>query len=221
MYNIKFPPVNNANEDGILAIGGDLSISMLVSAYKQGIFPWPISDEYPLCWFAPDPRGIIDFYDLKIPTSFKKKLKKFDREIIIKFNQNFEEVINACRNTARKGQSSTWITDEIVAGYINLHHHGYAYSIEAYREDELVGGLYGVCIGDFFSGESMFFKETDISKYCLYKLILHLRSKNVQWLDTQMVTNVVKNFGGKEIRREEFMKKIAAKNFDLSSSLLF
>lgn len=219
MYKVKFPPVHMANQDGIVAIGGDLELSTLVSAYQQGIFPWPISTEYPLCWFAPDPRGIIDLNEIKIPKSFKKKINKFDREIVIKFNQNFLEVINNCRNIPRKDQQSTWITDEIVNGYINLHNHGFAYSIEAYRDEELKAGLYGVNIGDFFSGESMFYKETDLSKYCLYKLLMHLKSKGVEWLDTQMVTEVVRTFGGKEIDRNEFMKLLAAKNFNLSSSL--
>jgi leucyl/phenylalanyl-tRNA---protein transferase len=220
MPRVVFPPVESANEDGIVAIGGDLSLEVLLTAYTQGIFPWPVSKEYPLCWFSLDPRGIIDFKNFKIPTSFKKKIKKFDAEIDIKFNTNFEAVIDHCKKIKRTDQSTTWITDDIVDGYINLFHHGYAYSIEAYQDNVLSAGLYGVCIGDYFSGESMFHTISDLSKYCIYKLIETLKAKNIKWLDTQMVTPVVQSFGGSEIPRDEFMKMLSQKDFSIATSLI-
>ena len=203
MRKVVFPPIESATEDGLVAIGGDLEIDTLQAAYQQGIFPWPISVELPLAWFSPDPRGMLDFSELHVPSSFKKFLKKHPYQVT--FNQAFDEVIKQCAWAKRKDQPSTWITPDIIKGYEKLFKNELAYSVEVWNEDELVGGLYGVSMGTFFSGESMFTKEDNASKLGLYSLILHLESKGIKWLDTQMVTNVVENFGGKYLPRQVFL----------------
>ena len=205
MRKIVFPPIESATEDGLVAIGGDLEIDTLSEAYKQGIFPWPISVELPLAWFSPDPRGILDFNQLHLPRSFEKYLRKHPYQIT--FNQAFDEVIRECARIKRNGQSQTWITQDIIIGYEKLFRHGQAYSVDVWREDKLVGGVYGACFGDFFSGESMFSREENASKVGLHGLIKHLSDRGVKWLDTQMVTPVVESFGGKYISRSSFLER--------------
>lgn len=208
MAIVEFPPIESADEDGLLAIGGDLEVVSLIKAYSEGIFPWPISEDYPLAWFSPNPRGILKYEDLNISKSLKKLLKK--KSFSVRFNQNFKAVIQACsKSQNRKGQSSTWITDEIIDGYIKLHKAGFAYSAEAYnKSNELVGGVYGVALEGFVSGESMFYLESNASKVALVGLMEYLNNKGVHWIDTQMTTPVVENLGGKEIEREEFIKML-------------
>ena len=207
MAIVEFPPIDSADEHGLLAIGGDLEIESLLLAYSKGIFPWPISDEYPLAWFSPDPRGILFFDKLHLGKSFKKFLKNNPYEI--KFNHNFEAVIMNCANVKRNDQTSTWITKEIIDAYIKLQKRGFAYSIETYLEDRLVGGVYGVCINRFYSGESMFHLEDNASKVALVSLLYLLKQRDIGWLDTQMVTPVVESLGGLEIPRETFVKMLA------------
>jgi leucyl/phenylalanyl-tRNA--protein transferase len=201
-----FPPVNESDEHGLLALGGDLEIESLLLAYSQGIFPWPISDEYPLAWFSPDPRGILAFDKLHLGKSFRKFLKKSPYEV--KFNTNFEAVIMNCARVKRAGQDATWINQEIIDAYIKMHQSGYAYSIETYLEDRLVGGVYGVCINRFYSGESMFHLEENASKVALVSLMYLLKQRDIGWIDTQMVTPVVEGLGGIEIPREIFLKML-------------
>lgn len=209
MAIVDFPPVESADESGLVAVGGDLEIPSLVLAYRRGIFPWPISRDYPLAWFSPDPRGILEIKDLNISSSLKKAIKKdlFD----VKFNLKFIDVIEACASLEnRKHETDTWITPDIIQGYINFHNSGHAYSVEAYNKDtgELAGGLYGVMVGGHVSGESMFYKETNASKIALVTLLKRLEEFGIEFLDTQMVTPVVEALGGKEIPRNEFLKKI-------------
>jgi leucyl/phenylalanyl-tRNA--protein transferase len=208
MAIVEFPPRESADEEGLLAIGGDLEVVSLLKAYSEGIFPWPISKDYPLAWFSPNPRGILRYEDLKISKSLKKLLnkKKFD----LRFNQNFEAVIKACSlSKNRKGQTSTWITDEIINGYINLHHAGFAYSAETYNSsNQLVGGVYGVALEGFVTGESMFYLESNASKVALVGLMEHLKALGISWIDTQMITPVVENLGGVEIDRPQFLKRL-------------
>jgi leucyl/phenylalanyl-tRNA--protein transferase len=206
MAIVAFPPVEESDEHGLLALGGDLEVESLLLAYSQGIFPWPISEEYPLAWFSPDPRGILAFDKLHLSTSFRKFLKKnpFD----VRFNTNFEAVIMNCARVKRNDQSTTWITDEIINAYIELHKLGFAYSVETYFEDRLVGGVYGVCINRFYSGESMFHLEDNASKVALVSLMYMLKQRDIGWLDTQMVTPVVKSLGGVEIPRETYLKML-------------
>lgn len=206
MRKILFPPVETATEDGLVAIGGDLEIDTLIEAYRQGIFPWPISLDFPLAWFSPNPRGVLIFDEFHLPRSFQKFLKKHSFQVT--FNQAFDEVIRQCARIQRKNQPSTWITPDIIKGYEKLFKAGLAYSVEVWNQEQLVGGLYGVSMGNFFSGESMFSKEPNASKFGLMGLVKHLQDRGITWLDTQMVTPVVELFGGKYISREEFLKRL-------------
>lgn len=206
MAIIAFPPVDESDEHGLVAVGGDLEIDSLLLAYSQGIFPWPISDEYPLAWFSPDPRGILAFEKLHLGKSFRKFLKNNPYEV--KFNTNFEAVIMNCARVKRPEQASTWINQEIIDAYIKMYQQGFAYSIETYLEDRLVGGVYGVCINRFYSGESMFHLEDNASKVALVSLLYLLKQRDIGWIDTQMVTPVVGNLGGIEIPRETFLKML-------------
>lgn len=204
----NFPPIDLADEHGLLALGGDLEVDTLLLAYRRGIFPWPISDEYPLAWFSPDPRGILTKETLHRPKSLQKALNK--SSLTIHFNKDFDATIEACAKVhSSRGSYETWITEEIIAGYKKLHRAGHAYSAEAYNLDnQLVGGLYGVHIGGYLTGESMFYKEDNASKFVLSSLMEFLFTKGINWLDTQMVTPVVKTLGGVEIPRKVFIENL-------------
>lgn len=206
MAIIEFPPIETADESGLLALGGDLEVESLILAYRQGIFPWPISDEYPLAWFSPDPRGIIEFDHLKIGKRLKRYLKSCPYRIT--FNQNFDDVISECASVPRPDQGSTWITPEIIKAYHNLFSHQLSYSVEVWDEKQLVGGIYGVCIHGIISGESMFHTKPNASKFALIFLMLLLKKAGIEWLDTQMVTPVVESLGGREIPRTTYMHKL-------------
>lgn len=208
---IVFPPVESASDDGLVAVGGDLELDTLLEAYQKGIFPWPLST-YPLnvdlpnTWFSPDPRGILEFKKLHVPRSFVKFLKK--SPFTVTFNRAFPDVIVNCAKMPRKDQPGTWITPDIINAYLNMFQAGYAYSVEVWNGKNLVGGMYGVIIGDFVSGESMFTLEANAGKEALYTLVHQLQDKGISWLDTQMVTEVVKQFGGKYVPRPVFLKKL-------------
>ena len=204
MAILEFPPVHECDEDGLLALGGDLELESLLLAYSQGIFPWPINRQFPLAWFSPDPRGILYYENLHLSKSFKKFLKK--SPYTIKFNTQFEEVIKMCAFVHKTKGPGTWITQEIIDAYLNLHNNGFAYSVETYLNEELVGGVYGVCINNFYSGESMFHKADNASKVALVALMYKLNDLGIKWLDTQMVTPIVESLGGREIPREDFLK---------------
>lgn len=206
MAIVDFPPVDSADEHGLLALGGDLDVDSLLLAYSRGIFPWPISEEYPLAWFSPNPRGILAFEKLHLSKSLRKFLKNNPYEV--RFNTNFEQVIMNCAMVARADNQGTWITQEIIEGYIRLHKDGYAYSVETYLDGTLVGGVYGVCINRFYSGESMFHKADNASKVALVALLYSLNQQDIGWLDTQMVTPVVESLGGMEVPRETYLKML-------------
>ncbi len=201
-----FPPVETADEHGLLALGGDLELESLLLAYSKGIFPWPISKEYPLAWFSPDPRGILAFEKLHMGKTLRKFLKNNPYEI--KFNTNFEAVIMNCAQVPRSDNQGTWITEDIINGYINLYKQGFAYSVETYLDERLVGGVYGVCINKFYSGESMFHIEDNASKVALVSLLYQLHQQGIGWIDTQMVTPVVESLGGVAIARETYLKML-------------
>lgn len=203
MAPVQFPSIEEATEEGLIGVGGDLTPETLVTAYSQGIFPWPISAEYPLTWFSPDPRGILLVDDLHCSKSFKKFLKNHPYQII--FNQDFDAIIHACQSASRPHQVSTWITHQMLKAYIKLFEAGYAFCVGVYRQKELVGGLYGVKIGQYYAGESMFFIEDNASKLALYTLVQKLKEEHIPWLDTQMVTDVTKSLGAKEIPRSYFI----------------
>lgn len=203
MRKVVFPPVEAATEDGLVAVGGDLQADTILEAYSRGIFPWPLSPEFPLAWFSPDPRGILEFKDMHVPKSLVKFLKKspFD----IKHDTSFAEIIRLCAIVPRKDQPSTWITPDIIHGYTTLFEQGYAWCCGAWMGQRLVGGLYGVKLGAFRSGESMFTLEDNAGKAALLAATERFQLEGISWMDTQMVTPVVRGLGGKEIDRKVFL----------------
>ncbi|EQC46025.1 leucyl/phenylalanyl-tRNA--protein transferase [Bacteriovorax sp. Seq25_V] len=221
---IDFPNIDTADENGLLALGGDLHPDSLLLAYGRGIYPWPIGRDFPMAWFSPSKRGVIFTEDLHVSRSLLKFIKKCDFSVT--FNTDFKEVISTCAKVHNQSREGTWITKEIIDGYTEFHHHEHAYSIEVRNpKGELIGGLYGVILGGFISGESMFHKEKNASKVALFVLLYNLRKLGIPYLDTQMITNTTKNFGATEISRDKFkhllqmslgMKKIDVKNFNLN-----
>lgn len=166
-HELKFPNPKNADKDGLLAVGGDLSIERLLLAYSNGIFPWYGPDD-PILWYAPRKRCVLFPQDIKISKSMKQVLRSNQFEIRI--NTAFEDVINACANTVRPGQDGTWIQEELIESFLELHKMGFAISIETWKNNELVGGLYGLTIGKIFCGESMFSKVSNASKFAFIHL---------------------------------------------------
>lgn len=193
--------------EGVIAAGGHMTPELLIHAYNHGVFPWP-HEGYPLLWFCPDERGIIDFSELHLQKSFQKWLRKHRSEFTITMNKNFLAVLQQCRAVPRRGQAGSWINDEIEKNYLLLHQAGHAYSLEVWREDQLVGGIYGVQSEKYYSCESMFHRETNTSKLALFELIKHLQQSGQTWIDVQMVTEVCERFGGSYIPKNEFLKRI-------------
>lgn len=201
-----FLPSDQWGADDVVAIGNNLSVEVLKEAYRKGIFPWP-HPGWPLLWFSPDPRGILFFSGYHVPKSLRKKVKKGDLHVT--FNEAFFEVIRHCAAVGRRGQSGTWITEEMIQAYQKLHHLKYAHSVEAWNDSgELVGGLYGVYIDGVFSAESMFHYASDASKLCLYYLIEKLREQGTDWLDIQMLTPHLKQWGATEVSRGRYLQLI-------------
>lgn len=201
--NEPFPPVELADEDGCLAYSMELSLAKLIEAYHKGIFPWYNEGE-PVIWWSPNPRMVLFPKDLKVSKSMKKVLR--DNVFTITYNQNFEAVIENCRAVPRIGQNGTWITDEIIESYIALHKLGLAKSVEVWNKDnQLVGGLYGVQIKRVFCGESMFAKESNASKAGFISFILENVDK-YDIIDCQVHTNHLESLGAKLIPRNEYLK---------------
>jgi len=201
--NSLFSDPDKADADGLLAIGGDLSVNTLINAYSHGIFPW-YSKEMPILWWCPDPRLVLFPDKFKISKSLIHIIKK--KKYIVKIDENFEKVIENCALSKRKGQIGTWITNEMKEAYIQLFREGYAHSFETYYNDELVGGLYGISLGRTFFGESMFYKMTDASKVALYYLVERLKKWEFHFIDAQQSTQHLKMLGAEEISREEFLR---------------
>lgn len=200
-----FPPPHLADDDGLLAVGGDLSVKRLLLAYSQGIFPW-YSDDSPILWWSPDPRLVLIPGELHISRSLRQAMKKGTFRVTV--DTAFEEVIRCCAAVRRKGQRGTWITEDMIKAYIRLHHSGYAHSVESWREDRLAGGLYGVLLGKAFFGESMFSRESDASKTAFVSYVEMLREQGVTLIDCQVATAHLKSFGAKEVPREFFLKML-------------
>jgi leucyl/phenylalanyl-tRNA--protein transferase len=200
-----FPPPDYADPSGLLAVGGDLSNERLLEAYRLGIFPW-YSDDQPILWWSPDPRLILDLRDFKISRSLRKTLKKGVFQVT--FDHAFEEVIRACAMVPREAQNGTWITNEMLKAYVNLHGLGYAHSVESWFGGKLAGGLYGVSLGKCFFGESMFHLKTDASKVALAILVEKLRSWDFHFIDSQMTTEHMLRLGAKELPRRIFLKRL-------------
>lgn len=206
-YSLAFPDASDANEDGIVAWGGDLSHSRLIRAYQNGIFPWYAKDD-PIIWWSPNPRLIMELDDFKLSKSLKKSMKKFE----FKFDTNFAEVMQKCASVLRENQNGTWIQEEIIEAYEVLHGLGVAHSIETYLNGELVGGLYGVVVGGVFCGESMFADVNDASKSAYAVLIKHLKTWGYDFIDCQVPTNHLKSLGAKEVTRKYFLYRLKKDN---------
>lgn len=206
--NTPFPPLESALQEpnGLMAIGGNLSLSRLLAAYRQGIFPW-FSEGEPILWWSPDPRMVLFPDELKISSSLRKTLK--NKPFEIRFNTAFREVMTACSGTARQGQQGTWITQDIIDGYCALFHAGCAISAEAWLNGELVGGCYGVKIGKMFYGESMFHRVTDASKVAFVSLVEYIKEQGVGMVDCQMKTAHLASFGAREISRVDFIARLS------------
>jgi leucyl/phenylalanyl-tRNA--protein transferase len=200
-----FPHPELTDDEGLLAIGGQLGIEWLIEAYSQGIFPW-YDDKNPILWWSPNPRLILYPNEFKTSKSFKRILKK--KLYTVKFDHQFASVIENCKTIPRKEEEGTWITKEMKEAYINLHHYGMAHSVEVYEQNELVGGLYGVSLGKAFFGESMFFKKRDASKVALYYLCSELSKWNFHFIDAQVETDHLLNLGAVKIPRKEFLNKL-------------
>ncbi|WP_299114664.1 leucyl/phenylalanyl-tRNA--protein transferase [uncultured Winogradskyella sp.] len=198
---IEFPDLSEATSEGLLAVGGDLSSERLLHAYKNGIFPWFDTDE-PILWWSPDPRFVIFPEELKVSKSMKQILKGNKFKITV--NKNFEAVIENCATAKREGQMGTWITDDMVNAYVLLYKLGYAKSVEVWKNNELVGGLYGVDLGNkVFCGESMFAKESNASKV---GFITFVQNSDYKLIDCQLHTKHLESLGGKHIPRQDFIK---------------
>ena len=199
--------IGSADADGVIALGGELSVPTLAGAYRRGIFPWPHTG-LPLLWFCPDPRAILDFADLHIPKSLLKEQRK--ARFTFTTDAAFAQVIGSCRGAKRPEQGGTWITPAMVAGYVRLHVAGVAHSIEAWNDaGELAGGLYGVDAGGVFTGESMFYREPYASKLCLLHLFERLQERGASWIDIQQMTTHFHQLGAKEIPRADFLARLA------------
>ena len=204
---LYFPPLAIADEDGLLAVGGDLSTARLLLAYQSGIFPW-FNEGEPICWWSPDPRFILYPQEIKISNSMKTVLQNGRFRFTI--NKAFERVIQNCKTSSRKGQDGTWISPAMQKAYITLHELGYANSAEAWHNGELVGGLYGIRMGNIFFGESMFSLQNNASKFAFIKYVQQLQRENVELIDCQLHTNHLESLGAKMIDRKLFSEILAA-----------
>ena len=201
--DISFPPVEAADEDGFLAIGGDLSAERLLEAYRNGIFPWYNEDE-PICWWSPDPRCVLFPAQLHISKTMQQVI--FRKKFSFTINNAFEDVMRGCQTIKRKGESGTWIQEEMIEAYCRLHKLSYAYSGEAWLDGKLVGGMYGLRMGKIFFGESMFSSVTNASKFAFIKFVQHLQTEDVKLIDCQMRTDHLISLGATMISRKEFIK---------------
>mgnify|MGYP003324419289 FL=1 len=198
-----FPSPRSANEHGVVAYGGDLNPNRITQAYKQGIFPWFESDDN-LFWWSPNPRMILYPEKIKISKSLKSVIKK--NTFKVTFNRDFEEVIESCSNIKRLGQKGTWITSGLKESFLQLHEKGLAMSVEVWKDSKIVGGLYGLDLGNVFCGESMFSKSSNASKVALVYLSSELRKNNYKFIDCQIPTEHLKSMGGEEVSRDDFLK---------------
>lgn len=204
---IAFPHPSLADESGLLAVGGDLSPKRLVIAYGAGIFPW-YSRGQPLLWWSPDPRMVLHTAEFHLPRSLEKRIRRGDFRVTL--DEAFDQVVAACAVAPRPGQDGTWITEEMQAAYRTLHQLGYAHSAEAWLDNELVGGLYGVAVGRMFAGESMFAHVPDASKVAFAHLVHQLHAWDYPLIDAQMHTAHLARFGARLIPRAQFLETVSA-----------
>ena len=206
--HIAFPHPSQAEEDGLLAIGGDLRPERLMLAYHSGIFPWFNEGQMAL-WWSPDPRMVVKPQDVHISKSMRKILR--DGQFKVTYNQRFLEVILACKRIKREGQNDTWITNAMIAAYLKLHEMGHAISVEVWQDDQLVGGLYGIDLKEkgIFCGESMFSTVSNASKVGFITLSRKLTKEKYRLIDCQMYTDHLASLGAAEIPRETFLKYLS------------
>ena len=199
---LVFPPVHLSEPDGLLAMGGDLSVERLLLAYQSGIFPWYEGEH--ILWWSPDPRFVLFPDELKVSKSIKPLLKRNEFDFTV--NKAFKQVIRNCKETKRPGQEGTWITDEVEKAYCSMHELGFAHSAEVWKDDELVGGLYGIRLGKVFFGESMFSKRSNASRFAFTRYMQFLKEEGILLIDCQVYTEYLESFGAKMIPRKEFIK---------------
>src|SRR3990172_7429475 len=201
--DILFPPVDHA-ENGLLAVGGDLSPERLVAAYSQGIFPW-YSEGEPILWHSPDPRFVLTTESFRVPRRLERT-RRTNSRLRLSLDEAFEDVIEACSRAPRPGQRGTWITEEMKAAYVELHRLGFAHSVEAWREEKLAGGLYGVSLGGAFFGESMFARASDASKIAFAALVEQLARWKIDLIDCQVETSHLARFGARSLPRARYLE---------------
>lgn len=202
--NLWFPPVAEADSEGLLALGGDLSVDRLLIAYKNGIFPW-FDGDIPL-WWCPNPRFVLNPNELIVSNSMQQLLKK--KQFQFTTNKAFQDVIHHCKTVKRKDQDGTWITPEVETAYIELHQLGFAHSAEVWQDKKLVGGLYGIKMGKVFFGESMFSHVSNASKYAFISYVSQLKEEGIAIIDCQIYTAHLESLGAKMIDRTEFINTI-------------
>jgi leucyl/phenylalanyl-tRNA--protein transferase len=202
--SIAFPPPEHAVPEGLVAFGGDLSIERLLAAYREGIFPW--YDRPPILWWCPDPRLVLYAAELKVSRSLRTTIRKGIFETRV--DTAFAEVIEACASVPRAHEKGTWINRDMQRAYVALHQAGYAHSIESWREGELLGGLYGVCVGRAFFGESMFSRRADASKVALVGLVAECQRREISIIDCQVSTRHLVSLGACEISRDQFLLEV-------------
>ncbi len=202
---ILFPSPRLASENGILAIGGDLSEERLLTAYRQGIFPW-YSQEEPIVWWSPDPRLVVYPDEIRIARSLEKIIRKGIYDIT--FDTAFEQVIRSCADVRLKKDEGTWIVEDMIKAYCRLHDSGYAHSVEAWCEGELAGGLYGVSMGRCFFGESMFTRKSNASKVAFVKLVEYLKNRSFKIIDCQVESDHLFRLGARLIPRKLFLQQL-------------
>lgn len=204
-HRLWFPPVDHA-EEGLLAVGGDLRPERLLLAYSSAIFPW-YEEGLPILWHSPDPRMILDVKAMHVPRSLAKQMRR--RPYALKLDTAFRDVMKACAKAPRPGQAGTWITEAMLAAYVRLHELGFAHSVEAWQDDKLVGGLYGVAIGSMFFGESMFARAEDASKIAFATLVDQLVRWDTTHVDCQVYTEHLSRFGAEEWSRARYLEVLA------------
>ncbi len=200
-----FPDPALADDGGLLAVGGDLRLERILLAYSMGIFPW-YSEGQPLLWWSPDPRAILVPDEVHISKSLRRVMRS--HKFMIRFDSRFGDVIRNCSETKRDDQAGTWITDGMIQAYCGLHAAGFAHSVEAYYEEELVGGLYGISLGKAFFGESMFSHMSDASKTAFVSLAKLVGNLGFDFIDCQLPTDHLNSLGAAEISREDYLLKL-------------
>ena len=202
-HRLRFPSPRLADAEGLVAIGGDLSVARLLLAYRSGIFPWTVD---PITWWSPEPRAIFELDGFHVSRSLARVIRKGEFRPTV--DRAFRRVMQYCAAPA-PGRRSTWISPEFIEAYTQLHQQGHAHSLECWQGRQLVGGVYGVAVGGFFAGESMFHRVSDASKVALFHLIDHLRKQGFVLFDIQMLTPITEQLGGVAIPRAEYLRRLA------------